>query len=235
MLEVPEDNDLMDTAIAVGKGVLSIVPGGGFVAEAIGLAVSKASRERDLKFWHLVAERLEALETTVGKLSPEEVAEDQQFIAYAHRTMRASQESADEGKRRLLATALSKSGSWSDLSVSELDRFTALIAKYSMLHIKLLSFMKNPDEWLHANSATYPTSGVGMMMGGLGSILSKYVFDGSELYPSEVNRVLRELEQDDLIDNPGLNSGMSTGLLSPRIKPLGTKFLEFLAEHLAND
>ncbi|WP_437773533.1 hypothetical protein [Arthrobacter sp. KNU40] len=223
--EFPESNAVGDAALAAGKGVLSLIPGGGLLAETVGAAVAAKARERDEAFWRLVVGCLVQLGQKVESLLNENATEDEDFVAYAHRLLRASQETADPVKRELLAKALAKSGSWSDLATSQRDRFTSLISRYSMLHITLLNFFADPSAWLKENGAGEVIG----MMDNLGHVIRDHVVNGDPVYPGEVLRVIAELNRDDLTDIPSMTTAMtSNGTFSPHIKALGREFLDFI-------
>ncbi|MGB3376059.1 MAG: hypothetical protein WBA87_13090 [Microbacterium sp.] len=152
-LALPADDDASEFAVHIGSSLLELVPGvGPTVARALDykLARRKAARERQFQIY-VVAAIKELWEERDSRPPIEDLFDSDMFVAAFERCSRAAAETASETKRARLARAAASAVFAGSLRESETETFIELAARYSDLHVWLLSFYCDPAGWLEAN------------------------------------------------------------------------------------
>lgn len=223
-LPMPEHDAKKDIAIAVGLGALGQIPGLGPAAAAIQAKLQAVSRERDEEWWAMALARLSSVETAVEGVVD---FSDSEFIAAAHRFLRAAQETADDGKRERLAAALAHSGPWSDLEPDYRTRMERLVVDLSTREVNLLQILSNPRGWLEERDSAAVGAYDSKPVGSSFDFIDEYIA-GDDLGAKAAVRVsIEELERRGLLS---INRGMITGsgILTDKVTGPGREFLRYL-------
>jgi hypothetical protein len=221
---MPEQNAKKDVLIAAGLGALGDIPGLGGPVAAIQAALQAASRARDEEWWAMALARLASVEKTVDGVVN---FDDPEFLASAHRFVRAAQETADNGKRERLAAALSHSGPWSDLEPDYRVRMERLVVDLSTREVNLLQILSNPRGWLEERDPEAVKAYDTQIAGSSFDFIDRYIAGGDLGETAAVRASIDELERRALL---GINRGMITGsgILTNKVTGPGWEFLHYL-------
>ncbi len=233
------ESDVRFGVTEVVEGILGIIPGGSAAAKLVTLPFDIAERRYNRKIIDGIIAGLNELQDANKMVkTPRQLIEDDSFIAALHTTFRASQETADDDKRRLLRNGLING--IADLWASEEQPFLGLIRRYEPEHIAILARMK---KW------TYGASN--MLENARHSIVTEL---GDGISPSEnadrLNGYFNQLLADGLLRESTevtvpqanarnqvrpirrLNGDPTRTRIYNAISPRGVKFLDFVADPL---
>lgn len=168
--------------------------------------------------------RLSSVENAVGGVVD---FTDAEFIAAAHRFLRAAQETADDGKRERLAAALAHSGPWSDLEPDHRVRMERLVVDLSTREVNLLQILSNPRGWLEERDHAAVKAYDAQIAGSSFDFIDKHIAGGDLGEKAAVRASIEELERRALL---GINRGMITGsgILTDKVTGPGWEFLHYL-------
>lgn len=126
---------LNDFLVATGKGAVSIFPGGGFLAEYIGLAQSYVADKRMDEWKSMVEEVLQDIPRTVDDL-----AKDETFYSCIQVATMGAMRAFQQEKRILFANALYSSAVNLDIDEDKKMIYITLLGDYTLSHIMLLNY-----------------------------------------------------------------------------------------------
>lgn len=126
---------LNDFLVATGKGAVSLFPGGGFLAEYIGLAQSYVADKRMDEWKTMVETLLEKVPRTIDDL-----AKDESFYSCIQVATMGAMRAFQHEKRALFANALYSSAVNLDIDEDKKLIYLSLLADYTLSHIRLLDY-----------------------------------------------------------------------------------------------
>lgn len=202
---------ITDGVLGLSKGVLSLIPSASVFLAAVD-EIRKGVLQRKHEQWMKeMGERIKALEDEVrNKLGDNEM--------FATTLLRATQLAitSKEEKMTYLANAVKYSAE-NDIEEDYLIIFLNCIERYTVSHIQLLEFCRNPQEKVGETTKT------------MSSVMTLYREYAPNL-PNGIEKVIiRDLFADGFIDTDSLTSTSSIhGCLSKKTTPFGDKFLDFI-------
>jgi hypothetical protein len=228
-IELPEQQPGRDFLESLALSVVSQVPIVGPLSVAgIESALKAKQRARDEEFLAFLSARVTQLEKASG--TPRFDPSDDEFVASANKVFAASRETADQEKRALLAAALAEAGSWSSVPYDARVRLLDLVIRLTPWHIRVLIFFRDPSAWMIARGRSPRAYLDGYMMGGIDTVVSKELAADDPGLNAHLERIIGDLDRELLTQVP-LGTTMSpSGMIAPRIKPLGRELLKFLGE-----
>lgn len=129
------DEKLSNFLIATAKGGVSLLPGGGLLAEYIGLAQSSIADKR-MNEWK---DKVEQILSIIPK-SMSELAESEEFYSCMQTATIGAMRAFQEEKRKYFANALYQSAVNDNLDTDKKLFFLRLLDEYTLCHIKLLHY-----------------------------------------------------------------------------------------------
>lgn len=129
------EEKITNLLIATAKGAVSALPGGGLLAEYIGLAQSSIADKR-MEAWK------KQIEQTLEKIpkSMNELAENEEFYSCVQVATIGAMQAFQEEKRELFANALYHSAVDVDLISDKKLYYISLLSEYTLSHIELLKY-----------------------------------------------------------------------------------------------
>ncbi|QOD44293.1 hypothetical protein [Clavibacter zhangzhiyongii] len=220
--ETPEESPAQSVAVAVGMGALGSIPlVGGMVAGGLSAVIAAKQRERDEEFWAWTAARVRALEERLaGVFDPT----DDEFFVAAQKVIRASRETADQEKRRLLAEVLAESGSWSDIPYDRRERYLDVVVRMTPWHMRVLSYFQDPSGWFHRRGLEHELYRLSGSMTSIVQVATDYVVPAD--LPFEL--IVSDLERERLVDVPLHTLMTGSGTVDARTTGDGAGLLGFL-------
>lgn len=218
---MPENTNLrsiVNEAIEItAKTILSAIPIGGTLISCIWDSIKSNCVQKRLDEWkQLVEERLAHLETTL-----EDIGQNENFTSAMFHATESAIKTAERQKREYLANAVLSSVSCS-LDESIIMMFFGMIDRYTLWHLKILTFFKDPTSFKNISSNNY------MMGSPKGPLYEVY----PELRENDklVDKIVKELYNDGMMSTENLNCTMSgRGMVDSRVTELGSQFVQFLS------
>lgn len=121
--------------IATAKGAVSVIPGGGLLAEYIGLAQSSISDKRMSEWKEKVEETLRQIPHSINEL-----AQSEEFYTCIQVATTGAMRAYQEEKRILFANALYHSAVDVHLDTDKKIFYLNLLNNYTLSHIRLLNY-----------------------------------------------------------------------------------------------
>lgn len=209
---------IRDSVEIAAKTALSVIPIGGALIAGVWDAIKSNCAQKRLQDWQdLIEDRLSKLDTTL-----EDVGKNENFTSAMFQATELAIKTSESTKRKYLANAVIHSLTC-PFEESVVMMFFSMIDKYTLWHLKVLDFFQDPCKFEGINESMY-------YMGSPKTVL----FD---VYPelrdkeSYVDRIVRELYADGLMNTDNLNCTMtSSGMVSSRVTQMGKDFIKFITE-----
>ncbi len=202
-----------------GKTLLSMIPGpAGALFQAIwDKAKENAFQDRCEAWVETMEDRLRKIEITL-----DDVGSSQLFAtAMIHATEIAAKTSSDE-KRALLANAVANSIT-TDISEERMVLFFQLIEKYTVAHIRILHYFRDPS---FGKGVYYgPMSRPASVLAELSIYAQRFSYD-----QSYCKKIIRDLQNDSVLEVFQDAIMTESGALAKRTTKFGDDFLAFLEE-----
>jgi len=221
--EPPEPSGA-DAAHFVAKAAISALPTFGGPAAQLFAAVVTPPLERRRQTWmEEVAEGLRRLEDQ-GKVSFEELREDEDFIDTLLHASLAAMRTHQREKRAALRNAVLNSVLPNPPDESLRLVFLSLIDQFTVWHLRLLKLFQDPKEWARKHNRDYGSI--------YANVLSR-MLEGA--YPELHGRrdfydlLWRDLHLKGLVNTDSLHVMMTaSGSMAKRTTDLGDRFLSFI-------
>lgn len=225
-MEAPIGRTRDDFAIAVTRATIASIPivGGGAV-EFFNLVVGDPAQKRRDEFYERLLERLQNLEGTISAITPENLANDEQFQATFIECAQISARTTQEQKRELLRNAIINTAVATNLNETVRAMFVQLTDRLTVDHIRLLKIYDDPSS---IPAVKRRLSSV--MMGPTSVVIEAAAPDlAADLGFCEL--LLKDLHSAALMEDPGLHTTMTgDGIGQPRTTKLGRNYLLFLSD-----
>ena len=220
---------LTDAVIATAKGVVSVFPGGGLLAEYIGLAQGYVADKRMNEWKSKVEEVLEKIPRSI-----DELAQNDAFYSCVQVATMGAMRAYQKEKQELFANALYSSANNVDISTDKKLFYLSLLDNYTLSHIMLLKYFAR-NNYSENNSAI-----------GQGGMVMIQEIGGTE-YPIKgiveelpcfaddiafVKHITRQLFSDGLISMVDFDMPVSKERArGKRTTKYGDEFLSFIQEY----
>lgn len=200
------------------KSALSAIPVGGTLITEVWNSIKSNEVKRRLEDWQeKVEDRLSKLE-----ISLEDISADPRFTTALVSATEMAIKVAEDQKREYLANAVKNSMS-SNMEESIQLMYLDMISKYTVWHLKILVFFKNPLAFENVDAGHYY----------MGSPKEPLYMVYPELKKSDeiVNKIVKELYTDGLMSTENLNCTMTgSGMVASRTTGLGNGLVDFIME-----
>lgn len=221
--EVPEAT-LEDQLHTLAKAGIASIPGVGAAAsELFTVILTPPLEKRRVEWMNDVAERLKELEER-GELNLEDLQGNETFITTVMQASQAAVRNHQSEKREALRNAVLNAALPHAPEESLQQYFVTLIDTFTVEHIRLLDFFKDPQIWFERNDVALPR----FSSAGLESVITSAWPELKNRYEF-LNAVLEELKGKVFFVGGGLRITMTRhGLFEKRTTKMGDSFLEFI-------
>lgn len=228
-VKAPDSNRARNTVTDAVAAIAAAVPGVGVIAGVVQAGLAAAQRERDEVFFAYLAASGKMTQARVEAIAN---GEDPEFLANAHRIIREAQTTVDEDKRRLLASVLGASGSWSPLPQDEREELLPFILELTMTQARVLEYLADPRA---AFDRTQAGSGNGTRAVGVstrGALMKRVLAGGDSRVCDRLVAAAHRLDAKGLTQS-NLSQMMSPGgVLGSGTTTLGDRVLRYLRDAL---
>ncbi len=212
-----------DTAQAIVRAGLSIVPAGGAVAELIDLVIKPAlDRRRDDWFNGLAAD-VQTLQDLPGAPTAEELSKNEVFVTTMLNASAAAVRTHQQEKLDALRAAVINAALPMAPDEYEQFMFIRFVEELTPLHLRLLSYLRDPAGWYARYNIEKPNIYIGPRRAVLEAALPE-LRERGEVYA----------QADTELGARGLLSGSLSGMVSQQAlydkltSPRGDRFLDFI-------
>lgn len=225
----PDSKDGRDAVYEIGRALVSVVPAAGGPLQVAFENIFSSPLEKRRQAWlEELAEVCTNLQSRYEELTPEALAANEAFVTI---TMHASQmalRNHQKEKLDALRNAVFNAGLPGNYHEDEQMVFLHLVDSLTPLHLRILSLLKNPGEWMERNKVM--NSGWAANVG-LTTILDRCFPDLAGDHDT-YRQVVRELQIYGLVDQGEIIHTMMTisGALASKTTARGNRFMEFISE-----
>ena len=216
---------LNDFIIATAKGAVSVIPGGGLLAEYIGLAQSSISDKRMNEWKDKVEQTLEKIPKSMSEL-----AQSEDFYSCLQTATTGAMRAYQEEKRKYFANALYHSAVNTNLDTDKKLFYLRLLNDYTLSHINLLQYFSvdqfHSEDRVKKNGmvTTMTVGGTEYPITGIVESLPEFKND-----TAFVKHIAGQLITDSLISAIDFETPVSKERARcKRITPYGKAFLDFI-------
>ena len=221
--EVPEatHEDRLHTLATAGIASIPIV--GAAASELFTAILASPLEKRRVAWMNDVAERLKELDER-GELKLEDLQDNEAFITTVMQASQAAIRNHQSEKREALRNAVLNAALPHAPEESLQQYFITLIDTFTVEHIRLLDFFKDPQIWFQRNNIAPPQ----FLSAGLESVITSAWPELKNQYEF-LNAVLEELKGKGFFLGGGLRITMDKhGLFEKRTTKMGDSFLKFI-------
>ncbi len=212
-----KESHIIQAVEVSAKALLSTIPIGGPLISAVWDSVKDNAIQKRLDDWRQkIEERLSTIESSL-----ESVGKNESFATAIISATEIAIRVGEDKKREYLANAVVNSLE-TDLNENVQIIFMAFIAKYSIWHIQILDYFRNPRA-KGADASSY--------MAGSPKTPLFVVYPEFESNSAIVDKIVTDLYTDGLLNTQNLNVSMTpSGMVDSRTTALGNQFLDYIID-----
>lgn len=228
MEKPPDKKEKGDIAREVGKAVISAIPAAGGPLSVLFENIFTAPLEKRKQAWlEELADVITKLQERVDGLTPEKLAEDEAFITISLQASQIAIRNHQKEKIDALRAAVLNSALPNAPDEDQEMIFLRLIDQLTPWHLRILSMLHNPAQWMEKNQIQNP----GWGMGGVSTVLEHCFPDlrgNREFY----DQIVRDIQTEGLVGQGNFLHVTMTGngMLESRTSGMGKKFLSFITD-----
>lgn len=228
MEKPPDKKEKGDVAHEVGKAVISAIPAAGGPLSVLFENIFTAPLEKRKQAWlEELADVITKLQERVDGLTPEKLSKDEAFITISLQASQIAIRNHQKEKIDALRAAVLNSALPNAPDEDQELIFLRLIDQLTPWHLRILSNLHNPGQWMEKNQIQNP----GWGMGGVSTVLEHCFPDlrgNREFY----DQIVRDLQTEGLVGQGNFLHVTMTGngMLESRTSGMGKMFLSFITE-----
>lgn len=215
-----------DIAREIGKAIVSAVPTAGGPLQVLFENVFASPIEKRKQAWlEQLAGVVSEVQERVKDLTPEKLASSEAFVTVAMQASQMAIRNHQQAKLEALRNAVLNSALPNPPQEDEQMIFLRLIDQLTPWHLRVLSLLNNPIEWMERNKVAYP----GWGMGGVATVIEHCLPDlrgQRETY----DQIVRDLQAEGLLDQGQYVHVTMTGhgMVESRTTDRGKRFSKFI-------
>ena len=219
------DQFLRDMAHEVGRAIVSAIPAAGGPLQVAFENVFASPIEKRKQAWlEQLADIVTEVQDRVKELTPEKLTENEAFVTVAMQASQIAIRNHQQTKLEALRNAVLNSGLPNPLQEDEQMVFLRLIDQLTPWHLRVLSLLNNPIEWMKRNQVAYP----GWGMGGISTVIEHCLPD-LRVQRDTYDQIVRDLQVEGLVgQGQFLHLTMTgSGMVESRTTDRGKRFIKF--------
>lgn len=222
----PKSKSVGDVAHEVGRAIVSAVPGaGGPLQVAFENIFSSPIEKRKQAWLEQLAEVVTEIQKRVKEITPEKLARNETFVTVAMQASQVAVRNHQQAKLEALRNAVLNSALPNPPQEDEQMIFLRLIDQLTPWHLRVLSLLNNPVEWMERNKVAYP----GWGMGGVSTVIEHCLPDlrGQR---DTYDQIVRDLQGEGLVGQGQFTHLTMTGsgMVESRTTDRGKRFIKFI-------
>ncbi len=222
----PKSKSAGDVAHEVGRAIVSVVPAaGGPLQVAFENIFSSPIEKRKQAWLEQLAEVVTEIQKRVKEITPEKLAQNEAFVTVAMQASQVAVRNHQQAKLEALRNAVLNSALPNPPQEDEQMIFLRLIDQLTPWHLRVLSLLNNPVEWMERNKVAYP----GWGMGGVSTVIEHRLPDlrGQR---DTYDQIVRDLQGEGLVGQGQFTHLTMTGsgMVESRTTDRGKRFIKFI-------
>lgn len=222
----PKSKSVGDVAHEVGRAIVSAVPGaGGPLQVAFENIFSSPIEKRKQAWLEQLTEVVTEIQKRVKEITPEKLARNETFVTVAMQASQVAVRNHQQAKLEALRNAVLNSALPNPPQEDEQMIFLRLIDQLTPWHLRVLSLLNNPVEWMERNKVAYP----GWGMGGVSTVIEHCLPDlrGQR---DTYDQIVRDLQGEGLVGQGQFTHLIMTGsgMVESRTTDRGKRFIKFI-------
>lgn len=226
MDDLPTKKSAGDVAREVGRAVVSLVPAAGGPLQVVFENFFTSPLERRKEAWlQQLADIVKEVEGRVAELTPEKLAQNEAFVTVAMQASQIALRNHQQAKLEALRNAVLNAALPNPPQEDEQMIFLRLIDQLTPWHLKVLSVLDNPVQWMARHGVANPGWGAG----GPSTVLEHCLPDlrgQRETY----DQIVRDLQSEGLLGQGQFLHVTMTGggMVGSRTTDRGKRFIRFI-------
>ena len=223
----PKKRSAGDAAREIGKAIVSAVPAAGGPLQVLFENVFSAPIERRKQVWlEQLAEVVNELQRKVEGLTPEKLAANEAFVTVAMQASQIAIRNHQQEKLEALRNAVLNSALPNPPEEDEQIIFLRLIDQLTPWHLRVLSLLSGPEQWMARNNVQNP----GWSAGGVSTVI-EHCFPDLRGKRDIYDQIVRDLQAEGLVGQGQFLHVTMTGrgMLESRLPDRGKRFLKFIS------
>jgi hypothetical protein len=223
----PKNKSAGDIGREIGKAIVSAVPVAGGPLQVLFENVFAAPLEKRKQVWlEQLAEVVAELQQKVEGLTPERLANDEAFVTVAMQASQIAIRNHQREKLEALRNAVLNSALPNPPEEDERIIFLRLIDQLTPWHLRILSLLSGPEQWMARNNVQNP----GWSAGGVSTVI-EHCFPDLRGKRDIYDQIVRDLQAEGLVGQGQFLHVTMTGrgMLESRIPERGKRFLKFIS------
>jgi len=226
MGKLPTKKSAGDIAREVGRAIVSAVPAAGGPLQVAFENIFASPIEKRKQAWlEQLAEVVTEVQERVKELTPEKLAANEVFVTVAMQASQMAIRNHQQAKLDALRNAVLNSALPNPPQEDEQMIYLRLIDQLTPWHLRVLSLMNNPLEWMERNNVTYPRWGTG----GVSTVIEHCLPDlrGQR---DTYDQIVRDLQAEGLLgQGQYVHLNMTGhGMVESRTTDRGRRFIKFI-------
>ena len=223
----PKKKSAGDAAREIGKAIVSAVPVAGGPLQVLFENVFSAPIEKRRQIWlEQLAEVVNELQRKVEGLTPEKLAANEAFVTVAMQASQIAIRNHQQEKLEALRNAVLNSALPNPPEEDEQIIFLRLIDQLTPWHLRVLSLLSGPEQWMARNNVQNP----GWSAGGVSTVI-EHCFPDLRGKRDIYDQIVRDLQAEGLVGQGQFLHVTMTGrgMLESRLPDRGKRFLKFIS------
>lgn len=227
MNKLPTKKSAGDVARDVGRAIVSAVPTVGGPLQVAFENIFASPLEKRKEAWlQQLAEVVTEVQERVKNLTPEKLAANEAFVTVAMQASQIAIRNHQQAKLEALRNAVLNSALPDPPHEDEQMIFLRLIDQLTPWHLRVLSLLDNPIEWMERNAVVYP----GWGMGGVSTVV-EYCLPDLHGQRDTYDQIVRDLQVEGLLgQSQFLHLTMTGGgMVESRTTDRGKRFIKYIS------
>lgn len=226
MDDLPTKKSAGDFAREVGRAVVSLVPAAGGPLQVVfeNFFTSPIERRKDAWLQQL-ADVLKEVEGRVAELTPEKLAENEAFVTVAMQASQIALRNHQQEKLEALRNAVLNAALSNPPQEDEQMIFLRLVDQLTPWHLRVLSVLNEPVQWMERHGVGNPGWGMGAT-----STVLEHCLPELRGQRDTYDQIVRDLQSEGLLSQGQFLHVMMTGggMVGSRTANRGTRFIKFI-------
>jgi hypothetical protein len=226
MDELPKKKSAGDVVREVGRAVTSLVPVAGGPLQVVFENFFASPIEKRKEAWlQQLADVLKEVEGRVAELTPEKLAENEAFVTVAMQASQIAMRNHQQAKLEALRNAVLNAALPNPPQEDEQMIFLRLIDQLTPWHLKVLSVLDEPVQWMGRHGVANPGWGMGAT-----STVLEHCLPELRGQRDTYDQIVRDLQSEGLLGQGQFLHVMMTGggMVGSRTTDRGKRFIRFI-------
>lgn len=227
MDKLPTKKSAGDAARELGRAIVSVVPAAGGPLQVAFENIFASPIEKRKDAWlQQLAEVLTEVQERVKDLTPEKLAANEVFVTVAMQATQVAIRNHQQAKLEALRNAVLNSALPDPPHEDEQMIFLRLVDQLTPWHLRVLSLLDNPREWMKRNVVAYPGWGTGGV-----STVVEHCLPDLRGQRDTYDQIVRDLQVEGLLgQGQFLHLTMTgNGMVESRTTDRGRRFIKFIS------